>query len=310
MPAGRVLVADVLVQGNRLVPTSQIMAQIKTRPGAVYSAETVQDDVRTLSATRQFANVRAEYRPEADGKLTVIFTVQDQANLVQKIVYNGAKHLGRTDDDLNQVTGLHVGMPLDPVLNKLACLTIVNKLNEDGRPFATCELLKGDQVGDTEVVFDIGEGAVEKISSISFEGNTWEPGSVLQTHINSFKAILGVFGGKINAAMIDADIAKLEEYYKTFGFLDVKVSREIHWNEDGRTAALVFHVQEGVRYQIKDKPHVSGATTVPAEQLEQASAIKPGQFYSQTDIDKDLTRLKDYFGAGGREVRHRGHADL
>ena len=61
--------------------------------------------------------------PRPDGKITVIFTVQDQANLVQKIVYNGAKHLGRTDDDLNTLTGLHVGMPLDPVTNKLACQT-------------------------------------------------------------------------------------------------------------------------------------------------------------------------------------------
>ncbi len=302
-PSGRVLVADVLVQGNRLVPTQQIMAQIKTRPGAAYSAETVQDDVRTLSATRQFANVRAEYRPEADGKITVIFTVQDQANLVQKIVYNGAKHLGRTDDDLNQITGLHVGMPLDPVLNKLACLTIVNKLNEDGRPFATCELLRGDQPGDTEVVFEIGEGSVEKISSIEFEGNTFEPGAVLQTHINTGQAILGVFGGKINAAMIDADIGKLEEYYKTYGYLDVHASREILWNDDGRTASLVFHVKEGVRYQIKDKPHVSGVASVPVEQLEQGTSIKPGQFYSQTDIDKDLDKIKTYIGSQGREVR-------
>ena len=33
-PSGRIMVGDVLVQGNRLVPTAQIMAQIKTRAGA------------------------------------------------------------------------------------------------------------------------------------------------------------------------------------------------------------------------------------------------------------------------------------
>ena len=302
-PAGRVLVADVLVQGNRLVPTQQIMSQIKTRAGAVYSPEVVQDDVRNLSASRQFANVRAEYRPEADGKITVIFTVQDQANLVQKIVYNGAKHLGRTDDDLNTLTGLHVGMPLDPVTNKLACQRIVDKLNEDGRPFARCELLRGDRPTDTDVVFDVGEGPVVKISAIQFEGNTFEPGSVLATHINSFKPILGLFGGKLIREMVDADIAKLEEYYKTFGYLDVHIDREVHWNEDGRTAALVFHIKEGLRYQIKDRPHVSGVNSIPVEKLEQGSGVKPGQFYNQNDIDKDLSKIKDYLGAQGHEVR-------
>jgi outer membrane protein insertion porin family len=303
VPAGRVLVADVLVQGNRLVPTQAITAQLKTRPGAPYAPDTVQDDVRTLAATRQFANVQADYRPEANGKMTVIFTVRDQASVVQHIVYNGAKHLGRTDDELNTLTGLHVGMPLDPVTNKAACQRIIDKLNEDGRPFANCELLRGDQPGDTDVIFNVGEGAQVKISSIDFEGNTFEPASVLRTHINSYKAVLGVFGGKINSGMIENDKVKLEEYYKSFGYLDVHVSREIHWNNDGRTAGLIFHIQEGQRYQVKEAPHVSGVTSVPVEKLEQFSTVKAGQYYKQADVDKDLAHIKDYLGNTGREVR-------
>jgi outer membrane protein insertion porin family len=303
-PGGRVLVEDVLVQGNRLIPTQQIMGQIKTRPGAPYSAETVQDDVRALAATRQFANVKADYRPEPDGKMTVIFTVQDQANVVQRIVYNGAKHIGRTDDDINQnVTHLRVGMPLDPVTNRAACQAIVAKLNEDGRPFANCQLLKGGDMSDTEVVFDIAEGQQAKVSSVSFVGDTFEPGSVLGTHVNSSRAILGVFGGKLNPAMVDNDIVKLKEYYKSFGYLDVQVSREVRWNEDGHTAALVFHISEGLRYRVKDRPHVSGVHSVPPEQLEQGVALKPDQFYNQTDIDKDLGKIKDYLGGLGHEVR-------
>ena len=97
---------------------------------------------------------------------------------------------------------------------------------------------------------------------------------MLLTHINSSRAILGVFGGKLNTAMVEADTAKLEEYYKDFGYLDVHVSRELHWNDDGVTAALIFHVQEGLRYQMKDKPHVSGVHSFPPEQLEQLTSVK------------------------------------
>ncbi len=301
-PAGQLFVGDVLVQGNRLVPTAQVMAQIKTRAGAVYDADKVQEDCRILSATRQFANVSVDVKPAADGKITVIFTVQDQANLVQHIAYNGAKHLGRTDDDINAITGLRIGMPLDPVTNKLACKAIIAKLNEDGRPFASCELLHGDKVGDTDIVFNIGEGPVVKISSVSSTGNTFVASSVLLTHVQSSHAILGLLGGKLNAAMIEADVAKLEEYYKAFGYLDVHVSRELHWNDDGLTAALIFHVQEGRRYQVQDTPHVSGAHSFPPEQLEQLTSVKASQFYSQADADKDMARIKYYFGATGREA--------
>ena len=302
-PAGRVFIGDVLVQGNRLVPTAQVMAQIKTRAGAVYDADKIQEDCRILSATRQFANVNVDVKPAPDGKITVIFTVQDQANLVQHITYNGAKHLGRTDDELNTLTGLRIGMPLDPVTNKLACKAIISKLNEDGRPFASCQLVRGDKVGDTDIVFNIGEGPVVKISSVSCTGNTFVASSVLLTHVQSSRAILGVLGGKLNTAMVEADTAKLEEYYKAFGYLDVHVSRELHWNDDGVTAALIFHVQEGLRYQVKDKPHVSGSRAFPPEQLEQLTSVKASQFYSQADVDKDVARIKDYFGATGREAR-------
>ncbi len=194
-------------------------------------------------------------------------------------------------------------MPLDPVTNKLACKAIIAKLNEDGRPFASCELLHGDKVGDTDIVFNIGEGPVVKISSVSSTGSTFVPSSVLLSRVQSSHAILGVLGGKLNAAMVEADVAKLEEYYKSFGYLDVHVSRELHWNDDGLTAALIFHVQEGLRYQVKDKPHVSGAHSFPPEQLEQLTSVKANQFYSQADVDKDLARIKDYFGATGREAR-------
>ena len=282
------MVGDVLIQGNRLVPTAQIMAQIKTHAGNVYDADKVQEDCRILSATRQFANVSVDVKPAQDGKITVIFTVQDQANLVQHIIYNGAEHLGRSDDDINAITGLRVGMPLDPVSNKLACKAIIAKFNEDGRPFASCQLVRGDKPGDTDVVFNIGEGPVVKISSISFTGNTFVSGAVLGTHVQSSHAILGVLGGKLNAPLVEADIAKLEEYYKSFGYLDVHVSRELHWNDDGLTVALIFHVQEGLRYQVKDKPHVSGAHSFPPEQLEQLTGVKAGQFYNQADVDKDV----------------------
>ncbi|HVS38171.1 MAG TPA: outer membrane protein assembly factor BamA [Gemmataceae bacterium] len=304
-PTGRVFVADVLVQGNKLIPTQQIMAMVKTRAGALYSPEMVQEDVRTLVASRQFANVKADYRAEPDGRITVIFTVQDQANLVQHIVYNGAKHLGRTDDDINKITGLHLGMPLDPVSNRAACQAIIRKLNEDGRPFASCELVRGDKPSDSDVIFNIGEGPKVKITAIDFEGNTWEPASILQTHINSSHAIagIGLFLGTLNEAMIDNDITKLEEYYKAFGYLDVHVSRELHWNEDGETATLIFHVREGVRFQIKDRPQVTGSTAIPVEQLEQEVGVKPNQYYSQADIDKDLNRIKDYLGKQGYETR-------
>jgi outer membrane protein assembly complex protein YaeT len=304
-PAARVVVADVVVSGNKLTPTQQIANLLKTRAGADYNADTVQEDVRTLYATKQFANVQAETRPQPDGRIVVYFIVRDVPSVIQRIVYNGAHHLGSDDTISKDITHLHVGDPLHPTTNKIAAQAIVAKLNEDGRPFASCDLLRGDQPGDTEVIFNISEGPQARIGSISFEGNTFVAGSVLKTHILSAqKGPLGLlFPGKLNPALVEADIAKLEEYYKSFGYLNVQVSRDLRWSPDGRDVELVFHVHEGVRYQLQDAPKISGVTSLSPDVLESYRKVTKGQYYNQADIDKDLAAIRDVLGAQGHESR-------
>jgi len=303
-PTGKIIVADVIPQGSHLVSNQQIMAYLKTRPGSEYKQDVVQEDVRTLYATKQFANIEVITRNEADGRVTVIFLIRDYPSKVENVVYQGAKHL--KDDDLTTLTNIRKGSPLNPIANKLACQAIVRKYNEQGRPFASCQLLKGDQPGDTEVIFNITEGPVVCVRSIRFTGaDTFVSGSVLMSHIHTSRKVFGLFGGKFQSQMLDADIAKLEEYYKGFGFLDVRIARELQYTPDGRDVDIVFHVHEGVRYQVKDIPQVSGLKSILPEQGEQLNKVRPGMYYEQSKIDGDINRIKDYVGYGGHEVQGR-----
>src|SRR5262249_62323291 len=54
------IVADVIVRGNRKGSTPEVIAQIKTRARTEYSAEIVQEEVRTLMANGRFANVQSQ----------------------------------------------------------------------------------------------------------------------------------------------------------------------------------------------------------------------------------------------------------
>jgi outer membrane protein assembly complex protein YaeT len=302
-PAGRAVISDVIIQGNRLVSADVIRAQLKTRPAAEYNPEVVQEDVRGLYATRQFANVRAQEEQDGPGRVKVYFYVRELRSTVEEVVYQGAKHL--KDDDLSQLTGVRKGAPLNPYANKVACKKIVARLNEDGRPFATCDLLAGGEEGDTRVVFNITEGPKVKVGGVEFVGNTFVSGAVLLTHVTSSNGPLhlGVFGTPYNPAMVDDDVNKLVTYYRSFGFHDVHVSREVRWAPDGRNVVVVFHVEEGTRYRVQGVPTVEGVKFMPGEVFTAMSKVKAGDYYSQQTIDGDLTRIKDYIGYMGREVR-------
>jgi outer membrane protein assembly complex protein YaeT len=301
VPPARVVVADIAVQGNRLIPPDNVRAQMKTRVGAEYSPETLQDDVKALFASRQFSDVRYTVKEESPGRVTITLYVQDYAQTVEKVTYLGAKHL--KDDELNEITHVRVGAPLNPLANKTACRQIVARYNDMGRPFAGCWLLKGGDPADKEVVFQITEGPEVVVRAVHFEGNTFVTAARLATLINTSHQYFGLFGGKYIPMAVEADINELEKYYRSFGFHDVKVSREIQWDPDGRTIVVVFHVREGLRYTILDVPQVIGAKTVPHEQLEALSKVRAASYYSQRTVDQDVEQIKNYYGYMGEPAK-------
>jgi len=297
----KTIVGDVIIQGNRHVPTQSILNQLQTKPGQPFSAHTVEEDVRKLMATKQFATVDPRLENQAGNKVLVYFLIRDYPSVVQSVEYRGAKHL--KDAELETITMIARGKPMSPVANKLACQAIIRRYQEMGRPFASCELLKGHEPGDTQVIFNITEGPIVRVSGVAFEGQAFVSGPVLKTHVQSSKALLGTFGGKFNSAMADNDVLKLEEYYRSHGFLDVKVSRELRYTPDGKEVELVFHVNEGIRYHIHGAPQVVNAKSVPPEQLEQLSKVKAGEFFSEAKINADKRNIEDYIGYMGREAR-------
>ncbi len=300
-PNGRGKIADVIVTGNRVVATQQITALLKTRPGNPYNSDTVQEDVRTLFATKQFADVKSDILPLADGRVEVHFTIREYPNVVERITYLGAKHLNT--EELATATGLRVDAPLDPTANMLACQSITQRYNEQGRPFAACVLLCGGKAGDREIVFQITEGPKVVVSDILFTGNTFVSGAVLKTHLNSGSHLKGLILSDYNPKMAEADVGKLTEYYHNFGYMDVRVAREVQWAPDAKSVVLLFHVQEGPRYRIKDMPLPINNKIASAEELQKLSKIKQGDFYDGLLVQGDVKRIEDYYGYQGRHVR-------
>jgi outer membrane protein assembly complex protein YaeT len=298
-PTGAPLVADVIADGNRLVPTQKIMSIIRTRPGTEFSQERINDDIRELYKTRLFANVRVDTRRTSDGKVVVYFLFAELPSVVQEIVYQGADHFKL--DELEKITGLRRGTPLNPVSNQLACNAIVKRYHEEGRLFASCELLEGDKPGDTRVVFNVTEGPVVRISGIDIVGNHFVSEARLKTQITESAAFLGVIGGKFNAAQADLDVAKLQEYYRSFGFHDVRVSRELRMDDNQRSVRLIFHIDEGQRYRV-GKVDVVGNKHFDREKLLNMIKVRPGEIYNQSVVKGDIELMKAAYGYEGREA--------
>lgn len=297
-PEGRV-VADVVPRNNRNIPADKIKNTVQTRVDRKYKRATVQTDVAALMATKSFSDVRASFDLTPDGKVIVYFDVQELPSVVAEIRFEGAKHI--KDDELLTLTGLHRGVPLNPVANRLAIHAIERRYQEDGRIYAHVELVEGGKTGDTRVVFRITEGPEVKVTSVDFVGNTFVGAERLRTQTQTTRALLGSVGGKYNPDIINLDQAKLEDYYRTFGFHEVRISREVIPSADARTVKVVYHIHEGPRFKVKNI-QVVGASTLPEDRIIGVTKLKPGETYDKNVVQADLKNITDLYGYTGRRV--------
>lgn len=294
---GKDTVADVIVVGNRNVPTEKIMRYIRTRPGSEYLAAALQADVSRLSESRMFRSVRVRDARLGDGRVQVYFEVQEYPNQIREIIFKNANHI--SEKELESMCRLRKGTPLDPTSNRNACYEIQDFLKKKGRYFASVTLEEGDKATDSRVVFNISEGPVVRVRNISFDGHFELAGaSRLKTQIDSSRAFLGMMGGIFNPAMIDSDVNKLEEYFKEHGYVNVRVSRELIFNQDFSRVDIVYHCVEGQRFRIGDV-QVEGAKMLDKNQLNSLIQSKKGDFYDGAKASIDSKYIQDFYGWRG-----------
>lgn len=304
-PAGKEI-AEVLVQGNKVRATADILSIFNLRSGYPYVEEQVRAATERLNSRGWFTpdgiQVRTIERP--DGRINVILYVTELPNFIDEILYNGADHLSKTE--LDQLTGLRVRMPMSPHVNAQARLNILRKYLETGRVHASVTLREGNKLSDRRVVFDIVEGPVVKIADIDFKFVGRHDSGIsagrLKEQLTISRARLGgLIGGDYVPPQIDSDLVKLTEYYHGLGFLDARIGRELTYSTDHRYVHLTFFVSEGPRYRV-GKLQISGNTVFDEGKLLQYTDLRENDYYDRTKISGDLRRLRDLYGYTGRAV--------
>lgn len=295
---GREKIADVRIVGARTTPAEKLLTYVRTRKGMTYDGQVAQADLIALSRTGLVQPVTVTTEPTQDGRVIVNFYVRERPNVVREIVYKHAKHVSAKD--LDGIVKVRKGLPLDKTQNRLACYEIQDYLKKKGYYFANVTLEEGYEDSHTRVVFNITEGPIVRVRSINFTGQGELANAArLRTQTETSRAFLGLpLGGVFNPAMIEGDVLKLKEYYRSNGYLAVHVSRELKFSDDFRFVDVLYHIREGTRFRVKDVT-VEGTKDFPREQLASVLQVKKGEFYNENIVNADVRNLTDYGGWRG-----------
>jgi outer membrane protein insertion porin family len=161
-------------------------------------------------------------------------------NTVEDIQFLGVQHLGK--NDLQTLVGIQKGEPMNPMANRLGQQSILRKYREEGRTYASVELIEGKLATDTRVIYQIVEGPVVKVVKILFAGvDQATKGRLYQQFVTKQKFDT-VIGEKFDSETLDLDRQKLIDYCNSLGVQSVQIAPEIVPAADVGRIVIVYHI--------------------------------------------------------------------
>ena len=293
----KLIVEDVRVSGLEMT-TQQFNQIIKTRIGARFNRQRLEEDKRALLQTKQFVDVAisTSWRPDAPDKVVVNFDLTPR-RMMRYILIVGNRKIAKLDilDELGVKPG---ETRMDPYEVENGRLRIIELYKSKDYPEPHVEILRGDRPEDVGVVYLVDEGRKQKVFSTKFVGNTIASSTRLRSIVSVKPGFLYFIGGAFTRERLDADVAKLLEYYRALGFFDARVDA---WYEEGEGFAglgkenawvsVHYIIDEGPRYKIRDYIF-EGNKVVKTAELEKLLKVKRGDAYNQTEIEHDRIALR------------------
>ncbi|MDD5583735.1 MAG: outer membrane protein assembly factor BamA [Candidatus Omnitrophica bacterium] len=287
--AGANAVARIAVKGNKIVSDATVVSKIKIRAGQAYSADVVNEDIKNLYATGFFDTVEAEKDETAEG-VVVTFKMKEKP-VLKKITVTGA-HFIRTKK-IEEALELKQGSFVDDYKLQEATSKVKDLYNKKGFSQATVSHdLKVDQEkNEAEVTFTVDEKMVVKVKSVTLKGNkTIRTGRIMKL-IKTRRNWLFNWGSFKEDVFSD-DIKRIEDFYKSQGFSDVKVTSETGFEEKG--AVIVITIEEGKRYYI-GKIIIEGYKDLTLDEITKAMKLKEGSIFSDQVVYEDSSNIREVY---------------
>ncbi len=291
------LILSVTIQGEKTISEHSILSKMQSRPDRLYDSDTLNRDINELYRTNWFDRIETRFMDLPEG--VHIKLIVHEKPIVSSVVFHGNKRLD--EGKLQKHAGIEKGDAHSPQAVLQAKQRLIDLYRDEGMNSADIQVYQGAKIGETDVIFRISEGEVERLWSIEFVGNNAFSTSLLKARIRSKDAMHGVRGYISNIADLDKlahDREILESYYRSLGYFDARVDYSYRYDDTGKWMFVTFVINEGEQYTVNEIT-IRGNKYYSAEQLTKGFKLYSGMPFNQGKMAHDARLLRDIYGATG-----------
>ena len=292
-------------RGSAPLADELLMHNIRLRPGTAYTRELLDEDIRSLYRTGNFADVQAVTDYPARDKVNLTFHLKLKER-VAKVEIRGNKKF--KTGDLGKLITVSEGGLLNSAELRKSAAALRSFYHDRGYRDAVVTPVFLPEGTDTVVIFNIDEKLRLKVGDVKFEGaKLFSQFDLRHSIANSFSYMnyLPFLNNYLNMGLLDrhelaADRARLREKYYDKGYLDFKITdiEQTPDPKDQEYVNLTFKIEEGEPYTVGTLS-IAGNAVYKTEVLSKYFKLKEGKTFSQaleTATVAAITRLYETLG--------------
>jgi outer membrane protein insertion porin family len=291
------IVADVLVEGNDRIEADAIKRQIITKPGDIFFAKNISEDIKRVFGMGFFEDVRVEAEDRVDGK-AIIFKVREKSTIR---IINFKGNTVFNDDELRENLDLRTGSILNifRINSNIERIgTIYKEKNYHNVTVSyKIEELENNQA---DLTFIIDEGEKIRIRSIVFEGNyaysEKKLRGLMKTSEKGFFSWL-TSSGDLRREDLNQDMARIQSFYQNNGFIQARVGEpQVDFMED--RINITIKIDEGPQFRV-GTVDMEGDLVLPKETLMGLIQITKETFFNREVVRNDVLAITDIYSDEG-----------
>ncbi len=287
------IISEVKVVGIRSISETSVLEKVSSRAGQVFSTAVAEEDTKKIA---QLSGVEfSYYSTDIVGNKVVLTFVVVERNLVRAIVFVGNTRVKSTT--LAEKLEFKLGDYLDPLQARTGAKAIAEHYEAKGYPY-TKVTLDAEKLSMGRIIYRIKEGSRVRIADVKFEGNEQLKTKELQKVVKTRPRKFVVMKQYYVAETVEKDIQKMQKVYYKHGFLDIKITTKLDFNEDKSKVTITFVIVEGPSYTV-GRISITGNTVFEEAELTAEMRLEQGKTYNDRKADFDVKKLLGKFRGTG-----------
>ena len=289
-------ISSVDVLGTVTIGKDKVISQIKSRPNQLYIDAVISEDIKRIYELSYFEDISVDVKDAKAGYVDITFIVEEKP-VIKKITFKGNNKI--KTKRLKKLIDLEEGSFVDPLRLKETKDVIWGFYVKKGFPEVDIQTnLEVDKTTNkAEVIVKINEKGKMRIKDVFIRGNVVFSDRKVKKQLKT-KSRWMFNAGLFKQSVLDDDVDRISDFYKSKGFSDIEVEVNVDINETTGRIAVTFNLEEGKRYLLGEIT-LTGVEEISESSVVRVMELRKGDIYSEQAVAEEIGRMTEvYFNEG------------